>query len=160
MHFGNEGRNSLLGPNFRQFDFSIYKNTNLTERLHLELRLEAYNLLNHPNFASPLYPGFLAAADFNGIATGTDAPGTACSGVAARPKLWVLSAHRDRRCWHRLSLLRWGSTEKFAGRSQIHLLGLEPKIELLCNGLHALGRPFSLSRRCTPPWQGLNAPGI
>jgi hypothetical protein len=67
MHFGNEGRNSLLGPNFRQFDFSIYKNTNLTERLHLELRLEAYNLLNHPNFASPLYPGFLAAADFNGI---------------------------------------------------------------------------------------------
>ena len=83
MHFGNEGRNSLLGPNFRQFDFSVYKNTNLTERLHLELRLEAYNLLNHPNFASPLYPGFLAAADFNGIATGTDAAGTACSGVAA-----------------------------------------------------------------------------
>jgi len=67
MHFGNEGRNSLLGPNFRQFDFSIYKNTDLTERLHLELRLEAYNLLNHPNFASPLYPGFLAAADFNGL---------------------------------------------------------------------------------------------
>src|SRR5262249_31268389 len=27
MHFGNEGRNSLLGPNFRQFDFSIFKNT-------------------------------------------------------------------------------------------------------------------------------------
>lgn len=67
MHFGNEGRNSLLGPNFRQFDFSIYKNTAITERLKLELRLEAYNLLNHPNFASPLYPGFLAAADFNGI---------------------------------------------------------------------------------------------
>jgi hypothetical protein len=33
MHFGNEGRNSLLGPNFRQFDFSVYKNTDLTERL-------------------------------------------------------------------------------------------------------------------------------
>jgi hypothetical protein len=67
MHFGNEGRNSLLGPNYRQFDFSIFKNTSITERVKLELRLEGYNLLNHPNFASPLYPGFLAAADFNGI---------------------------------------------------------------------------------------------
>jgi hypothetical protein len=69
MHFGNLGRNSLLGPNFRQFDFSLFKNTQLTERLKMELRFEAYNLLNHPNFASPLYPGFLAAADINGIGT-------------------------------------------------------------------------------------------
>lgn len=67
MHFGNEGRNSLLGPNFRQVDFSIFKNTNLTERLKMELRIEAYNVLNHPNFASPIYPAFLAPADFNGI---------------------------------------------------------------------------------------------
>jgi hypothetical protein len=67
MHFGNEGRNSLLGPNFRQFDFSLYKKTQLTEKLNMELRFEAYNLFNHPNFASPLYPGYLAAADFNGI---------------------------------------------------------------------------------------------
>ena len=67
MHFGNEGRNSLLGPNFRQFDFSFFKKTQLTEKLNMELRLEAYNLFNHPNFASPLYPGFLAAADINGI---------------------------------------------------------------------------------------------
>lgn len=67
MHFGNEGRNSLKGPTYRQFDFSVFKNTNLTERLKMELRLEAYNMLNHPNFASPLYPGFLANADFNSI---------------------------------------------------------------------------------------------
>jgi hypothetical protein len=69
MHFGNEGRNSLVGPNFRQFDFSIFKKTQLAERLNMELRFEAYNFFNHPNFASPLYPGFLAAADFNGIGT-------------------------------------------------------------------------------------------
>ena len=59
-HFGNLGRNSLVGPPFRQLDFSIFKNTNITERLKLELRFEAYNLLNHPNFANPIWPNFLA----------------------------------------------------------------------------------------------------
>ncbi len=59
-HFGNLGRNSLIGPAFRQMDFSVFKTTSITERLKLELRLEAYNLLNHPNFASPLWPNFLS----------------------------------------------------------------------------------------------------
>jgi outer membrane receptor protein involved in Fe transport len=59
-HFGNEGRNSLVGPAFRQMDFSVFKNTNVTERLKLELRFEAYNVLNHPNFANPLWPNFLS----------------------------------------------------------------------------------------------------
>ena len=59
-HFGNLGRNSLVGPPFRQFDFSVYKNTTLTERLKLELRFEFYNLLNHPNFANPIWPNFLS----------------------------------------------------------------------------------------------------
>ena len=59
-HFGNEGRNSLIGPAFRQMDFSIFKNTNITERVKMELRFEAYNIFNHPNFASPLWPNFLS----------------------------------------------------------------------------------------------------
>jgi Carboxypeptidase regulatory-like domain/TonB dependent receptor len=79
-HFGNLGRNSLLGPHFRQFDFSIFKNTAITERVKLELRFEAYNLLNHPNFANPLWPNFFTDAAPNGISTG-DA--TACGGLAA-----------------------------------------------------------------------------
>jgi Carboxypeptidase regulatory-like domain/TonB dependent receptor len=59
-HFGDEGRNSLVGPPFRQLDFSVFKNTNITERLKLELRFEFYNLFNHPNFANPLWPNFLS----------------------------------------------------------------------------------------------------
>ncbi len=59
-HFGNEGRNSLVGPPFRQLDFSVFKNTNITERVKLELRFEFYNLFNHPNFANPLWPNFLS----------------------------------------------------------------------------------------------------
>ncbi|MBS1841859.1 MAG: TonB-dependent receptor [Acidobacteria bacterium] len=81
MHFGNEGRNSLIGPHFRQFDFSIFKNTSITERLKMELRFEAYNLFNHPNFANPYLPGFIADAAANGIASGTAT--SPCPGVAA-----------------------------------------------------------------------------
>jgi hypothetical protein len=79
-HFGNLGRNSLLGPNFRQFDFSIFKITSITERVKLELRFEAYNVLNHPNFASPLWPNFLSDATPNGISSGGAG---ACGGLAA-----------------------------------------------------------------------------
>jgi len=66
-HFGNEGRNSLLGPHYRQFDFSLYKNTSITERLKMELRFEAYNIFNHPNFASPLWPNFLSDPTVTGV---------------------------------------------------------------------------------------------
>jgi hypothetical protein len=65
-HYGNLGRNSLLGPHFRQFDFSLFKNTQLTERLKMELRFEAYNLFNHPNFANPYLPYFIADPSING----------------------------------------------------------------------------------------------
>ena len=67
QHTGTLGRNSLHGPDYRQFDFSIFKNTPISERLTAQLRVEFYNLPNHPNFASPLYPGFSADASFNGI---------------------------------------------------------------------------------------------
>jgi outer membrane receptor protein involved in Fe transport len=74
MHFGTLGRNALLGPNFRQFDFSIFKDTSLTERLKMQLRFEAYNLFNHPNFANPYLPTFIADAAPNGFnANGTSA---------------------------------------------------------------------------------------
>jgi hypothetical protein len=61
------GRNSLIGPHYRQFDFSLYKNTSITERLKMELRFEAYNLFNHPNFASPLWPNFLSDPTVTGV---------------------------------------------------------------------------------------------
>lgn len=59
-HFGSERRNSLVGPPFRQLDFSVFKNTNITEQVKLELRFEFYNLFNHPNFANPIWPNFLS----------------------------------------------------------------------------------------------------
>ncbi len=68
-HFGNERRTSLVGPDFRQWDFAVYKTTAITERLSMQLRAEFFNLLNHPNFASPFLPLFVADPGVNGFTT-------------------------------------------------------------------------------------------
>jgi hypothetical protein len=52
-HFGNMSRNALVGPNFRNVDFSLTKTTKITERLSNEFRFEAFDLFNRPNFANP-----------------------------------------------------------------------------------------------------------
>jgi hypothetical protein len=67
QHFGSLGRNSLIGPKYRNFDFSIFKLNKLSENVKLQLRVEIFNIFNHPNFASPLWPSFAVDAGFNGI---------------------------------------------------------------------------------------------
>jgi len=66
-HFGNLGRNSLRGPAFKELNFSIFKNTNLTERLVLQFRAEFFNIFNHPNFANPNLPNFITDPASNGL---------------------------------------------------------------------------------------------
>lgn len=52
-HFGNLGRNSLIGPGFSNTDFSLLKNTKLTEKTNLQFRAEFFDIFNHPNFGQP-----------------------------------------------------------------------------------------------------------
>ena len=47
--FGSAGRNILRGPALNQLNASLFKNIKVGERLTLQLRGEAYNVLNHPN---------------------------------------------------------------------------------------------------------------
>jgi hypothetical protein len=59
--FGNMQRNSIYGPGFWNVDLSLAKNTKLTEFLNMQLRVEFFNVFNHPNFALPggtIIPGY------------------------------------------------------------------------------------------------------
>ncbi len=51
--YGNVGRGAYLGPGLADLDVSLTKMTTLTERMRLQFRAEAFNLLNHPNFGVP-----------------------------------------------------------------------------------------------------------
>jgi hypothetical protein len=48
--YGNAGRNILRGPGAFNIDFSLIKRTRLGG-LNTEVRVEAFNVLNHPQFA-------------------------------------------------------------------------------------------------------------
>jgi hypothetical protein len=51
--YGNIGRNAFRGPTATQFDAQISRIFPIWETLNMTLRLEAFNVLNHPIFATP-----------------------------------------------------------------------------------------------------------
>ena len=73
--FGNAGRNILRGPAFAQFDLALHKDFPITERGKITVGLEAYNLLNHPNFGVPSNTQSALSLGGNGDAVFKDAAG-------------------------------------------------------------------------------------
>jgi hypothetical protein len=53
FHFGNLGRNVITGPDFKNADFSVLKNTKITESLNIQFRTEIFDLFNHANLGQP-----------------------------------------------------------------------------------------------------------
>ena len=51
---GNGGRNEVYGPGFVDFDFSLVKDTHVTERVDIQFRAELFNIFNRPNFNPPV----------------------------------------------------------------------------------------------------------
>jgi hypothetical protein len=53
--FGNVGRNTLITPAFQTFDLAIHKQITMpfNENHSLQLRLEAFNVFNHPVWTAP-----------------------------------------------------------------------------------------------------------
>src|SRR5262249_28157448 len=52
-HFGNLGRNVIIGPDFKNLDFSVVKTTRITEAVKVQFRSEFFDLFNHANFGQP-----------------------------------------------------------------------------------------------------------
>ncbi len=66
-HYGNLRRNAFVGPSFRNFDFSLVKNTKIHEKVDMQFRADFFNIFNHPNFSNPLLPNFLVDLETNGL---------------------------------------------------------------------------------------------
>ncbi len=69
--YGNLGRNALRGPGFFGFDLSLDRVFKINERLGLEARAEAFNILNHTNFVGNIVPaGQQAGATYGTLSQG------------------------------------------------------------------------------------------
>ncbi len=64
--YGNLGRNTIIGPGLSNLDFALLKNTAITERLNLQFRAEAYNLLNNVNWFQPSASTFQTNGAYSG----------------------------------------------------------------------------------------------
>jgi hypothetical protein len=51
--FGNSGRNILFGPNLGLVNFSLAKTFNIVEKVKFQIRMDATDLFNSPNFGQP-----------------------------------------------------------------------------------------------------------
>ena len=86
-HFGSLGRNALRGPGYQNVDFSVFKDTQLTEKLRLQLRAEIFNIFNHPNFSNPLLPSF--AADMTSSVDPVTGRGTGFLPITVTPDVGI-----------------------------------------------------------------------
>jgi hypothetical protein len=71
---GNSGRNTIPGPGLLNLDVSLFKNNyvrKVSETFNVQFRAEVFNVLNHPNFETPVVPDHTDIFDSSGNATGS-----------------------------------------------------------------------------------------
>jgi hypothetical protein len=83
--FGDERRNSLRGPDLSEVDFSLGKNFPIKEGIALQLRIDGYNVFNHPSFSNP---NTGVTFDSSGAPTSS----SAITSTTIGPRAWQLNA--------------------------------------------------------------------
>ncbi len=68
--YGNAGAFSLAGPGFFDLDVALSRIFAVTDRAHLEIRSEFFNVLNHTNFNNPT--GSLSSQNFGVLLSAAD----------------------------------------------------------------------------------------
>jgi hypothetical protein len=77
---GNAHRNSVFGPGTQALGFSLFKYLPIHDRLNLQFRAEAFNLLNTPTFSQP---GATVSFNANGVGQLGNGAGAISSTTAA-----------------------------------------------------------------------------
>jgi hypothetical protein len=54
QRFGNAGRNNVRAPGFFNMDMGLFRTFSVKEKVNMQFRAEALNVLNHPNFGMGL----------------------------------------------------------------------------------------------------------
>ncbi len=67
---GNAGRNTVRGPGLSRTDLSLFKNIDLPANHRIQLRVEAFNLLNQTRFGQP--GNQIGTANFGRITSAED----------------------------------------------------------------------------------------
>lgn len=87
---GTLGRNAVPGFGLTQVDLSIGRKFSITERLNVQFRADAFNLLNHPNFTNPG-----ATVQFPGDTSGFLSPSTLNNGLGGLNPLFQVGGPRS-----------------------------------------------------------------
>ena len=75
--FGTSGRNIFRDDGFRDWDFSLFKNWTVKERLTAQFRVEVFNILNHSILANPAQSGGSDPATPTALGCACQTPDTA-----------------------------------------------------------------------------------
>jgi len=76
FRFGNESRtdNNLRAPGIANFELALFKDTHVTERLVLQLRVESFNLFNRVQFGLSNFTTQIGSAQVGQITTQANDP--------------------------------------------------------------------------------------
>ena len=82
----NLGRNTFRSPPLNVWNMALFKNNRLTERLGLQLRVQAFNVFNHPDFTLSNLSVFPTTA--NAMISGYTSVASVSSGTFLNPQIF------------------------------------------------------------------------
>jgi hypothetical protein len=81
--WGTLGRGTFTGPGVEDVDISLFKNTQISEKIGSQFRAEFFNVLNHPNLGTPNPIVFAGTLPTTGpCVIGGSSSGSVCSAVS------------------------------------------------------------------------------